>query len=118
ISEPTPLIIDPVIVDETCAGVCNGQISWSGQGGTAPYSYVLGGSPSSGAEIALCDGDYDLSVTDDNGCQTDVTVTVNPGEEVRIDDVLVINDGCTDVCDGSVAVLATGAVHYTLDADN
>ena len=67
------------ITGETCYGSCNGSISVDVNGGTSPYYWdgdMLGNSPftnpislvNDSLILDLCNGDYDIYVTDENDC--------------------------------------------------
>jgi hypothetical protein len=78
ITQPTALSASLVPSETTCFGSCNGSVSSTVSGATAPYTYSW--SPS-GATIAnptgLCANNYTCTVTDHNGCSTMPTATVN-----------------------------------------
>jgi len=52
------------MVDNACAGECNGAVTLEIEGGTGPYTFEL----DSGNQGALCAGDYALTISDANGC--------------------------------------------------
>lgn len=65
---------------ETCGGTCDGQISASVSGGSAPYTYSWTGNGSATPTISsLCPGSYTVTVTDANGCTQTGQTTVNTG---------------------------------------
>lgn len=71
---------------KTNATGCNslGTITASASGGTAPYTYSMNGTAITGNSIgALSLGDYNITVTDANGCTTSkvVTITDNGSDE-------------------------------------
>jgi gliding motility-associated-like protein len=94
-----------------CAGVCNGEVTRTGSGGTAPlvYSwYDAPGTPSSAVVSNLCAGTYHVAVVDGNGCKdTAVTSVTTPtalsSSIVDSNDVL-----CRGLCTGDATVRATG----------
>lgn len=63
----------------TTSGQCNGQLTATGSGGSNNYSMVvtdLNGIPQN--PVALCAGDYVITVTDvTNGCTDSLTKTIN-----------------------------------------
>lgn len=107
---PPPLQVALTTVDASCAGVCDGAASVVVSGGTADYSYVWTppvtgqGTPSA---TDLCAGIYTLLITDFNGCDTTLTITINEPPP------LVVTPSQTDVtcgglCDGTASVLVSG----------
>ena len=69
ITEPTTIIpsttINTII---SCNGVCDGSITVSATGGTAPLSYAWPGGLTGGTQNNLCAGSYDVTITDAAGC--------------------------------------------------
>ncbi len=80
ITEPAVLTLTAVATDALCFGVCDGSVQATASGGTAPYAYnwlqgVNGNQ--AGLGIDICEGTYDVSVTDANGCTEQVSYTIN-----------------------------------------
>ena len=87
----TSIIVDPAVcfnlsttsTPASCAGISNGSITVTPNGGTAPFHYSLdsGTSQSSGLFTGVGAGIHTILVTDDNGCTSlkNVTVTSGPG---------------------------------------
>lgn len=113
IGNPTPLILAPGFNDPTCSGICNGQAWANPSGGTGAYTYVwtdLGsGFPLGQATdtvTSLCPGNYQVVVTDGNGCTATTTFTItNPGGMSGT--VSTTNSSC-GICDGSASVVVSG----------
>ena len=64
---------------ETCINACNGSITLSNSGGTAPYTIVWNNPnipPGSTLAQNLCPGNYQLTVTDANGCSKTNSATI------------------------------------------
>lgn len=121
ITEPTPLILTPNFADPTCAGICNGTASANPSGATPPYTFswvdlVNGPMATTTDTISnLCPGDYEVTVTDANGCSdvTSFTIT-DPG---GISGTTVPTPAsCGAVCDGEVDLtIVGGAGPYNID---
>lgn len=82
ITEAVAVAVTETIVDETCLGDCLGAITLEGADGVAPYTYSIDDCATSdgvGAYTDLCAGDYEVCVTDANGCTYTNTVTVEDG---------------------------------------
>lgn len=68
------------ILDESCSNNSNGSILANPSGGKSPYSYSWLTTPSqnSASINSLSSGDYNLIITDDDGCVSDqLTASVN-----------------------------------------
>jgi gliding motility-associated-like protein len=95
-----------IAIDSTpltsCKGSCDGSAHISVSGGEAPYSYQWNDPSAQTSQDAnsLCAGDYEVEVTDANGCVVTETATVNEPSQVQVD---VSSD--TTICIGGTAVL-------------
>lgn len=63
--------------DASICQVCDGTVSASVTGGTAPYSYSWSNGPTSISQSNLCIGNYYLTVVDANGCSSSATANVS-----------------------------------------
>lgn len=100
------------VADNQCFGASEGSIEISGSGGTSAsgdYMYTIDGVnyQSSGFFDGLASGDYNLNVIDDNGCLTEVDVTVGSIDEIMIV-TEVTDESCENIGNGAVTVLASG----------
>ncbi|MBL4651305.1 MAG: right-handed parallel beta-helix repeat-containing protein [Flavobacteriales bacterium] len=70
ITEPPALSLTISPFDESCPGLCDGSMTATESGGTAPYTYVWDDPLTQTAATAtgLCVGTYTVTVTDANGC--------------------------------------------------
>lgn len=78
VGEPSALNGSLTSTDVTCNGGADGAATSTVSGGTAPYTYSWSNSEVSANITGLAAGNYDLSVTDANGCivtTSSVTVT-------------------------------------------
>lgn len=122
VNEPTPLALTlDNVVDATC-GADNGEIVVNASGGTTPYEFNIGGAnQASNTFTGLTDDTYTVTVTDDNNCSEDITVTVD-----RVVDPTIFIDDQTDVScfggnNGTITVGNTGGVapvEYSIDGVN
>ena len=116
INAPPPIVPDTSWTDVTCAGACDGTANAPATGGTGTLVYawtpaVAGqGTPNA---TGLCAGNYSVTITDDNGCDT--TVTFNIVEPLPITGTPTItNVSCAGECDGAADVVITGGTpNYT-----
>lgn len=77
IASPDPLIYNSFVSPDN-TGNCSGSIQLIVDGGTGPYTYVWDDFPNNNTSSALnlCADDYDLTVTDANGCNLDLSIEV------------------------------------------
>ena len=111
VGAPTALTASfSVVVNEQCAGACDGAATVQASGGTGPYNYLWDaptlpdGSP---VITDLCPGDYMVTVEDFLGCTTTSKVTIDSAVpiEIHIDS---IPPACAGFQDGSIFVTASG----------
>lgn len=74
----------------------NGTITIDASGGHEPYTYSLDGGASQAENIfsGLVTGDYTALVTDDDGCQTSVTVSLLSGVSYNNEIIPIITAKC------------------------
>ncbi len=96
ITEPEELIITEVHSDYNGFGVscneatvdlenpCDGFINIDVSGGVPPFSYQWSGDSFSNNQdiFDICSGTYTLTVTDDNGCEQDITVEITEPDNI------------------------------------
>ncbi len=98
----------------------NGEIHISATGGTSPYQYSIDGGntfSNSGDFTGLNAGTYQVVVTDQYGCTSDITnVDINNANGLNIDSVHVDNISCFGESTGSITIYATGSgLIYSID---
>ncbi|WP_075590034.1 T9SS type A sorting domain-containing protein [Labilibacter marinus] len=78
INEPSDIVINSIIQDESCIGCQDGSISVEVDGGTGIYQMIWAGPlPLSGnINTELVSGEYYLYVRDENMCSKEVILTV------------------------------------------
>lgn len=73
IQEPTPLQMDPFLVNNK---LCNASVNVIPNGGTAPYLFEWEDGSTQSYRTNLCPGDYTVRLIDQNGCEETETVSV------------------------------------------
>ena len=111
IVEETYLITEPDVlqialinqVNNECFGDCDGIIEVNILGGTGPYTIDWSNGETTELITNLCADDYEILVTDANGCTEDLTVTITEPDEIILDasSTLTLCDG---TCDGTATV--------------
>ncbi len=76
ITEPLALNVVDNIVDVACFGDADGSIDVSVSGGIAPYTYMWSNGATTQDLFNISGGNYTLTITDGNGCQTVNNYTV------------------------------------------
>ncbi|MEZ4979071.1 MAG: gliding motility-associated C-terminal domain-containing protein [Chitinophagales bacterium] len=112
------------ILDSTINATCgfnNGEIHVSGFGGTAPYSFSLGANPgqATGSFTGLSSGNYSITITDANGCDTVQAVFLDgfPAASLNLDNVDSVT--CFGLDDGLIEVSAvSGTTPFEFSIDN
>ncbi|MEL6254308.1 MAG: ThuA domain-containing protein [Bacteroidota bacterium] len=76
--EPSALQLTPQVLQAaSCNGAANGEAKISARGGVMPYSFLWSSGETDSVASGLVAGIYQVVVTDANGCQDSVDVTVN-----------------------------------------
>lgn len=108
ITQPAVLTAQNNITNASCFGVCDGAITTTPSGGTAPYTYLwLPGSQTTPNISGLCAGSYTLTVTDANSCTFSATVTVTEPPQLVVNPTGT-NITCFGLCNGTAAANASG----------
>ncbi len=118
--------IEFVVTNIDCFGANDGAIATNVVAGVAPFDFLwLGpnGFTNSNPDIALlAAGDYTLTVTDDNGCSVEETVTITENPELTLT-IVEVAPAC-NAADGAVEAVVTGGtvaadyVYFWYDLDN
>jgi gliding motility-associated-like protein len=99
----------------SCYGSCDGSVTVTVTGGQAPFAYAWTGVDFISAAanpIGLCAGDYSLVVTDFNGCETSLQVSLTEPEPVSLNVVGTEDLLCTGIETGSITVSADGGCPF------
>ena len=108
LSEPAALSCERIEpTDATGAGFTNGSVDVTVSGGTAPYSYEWNTGVQSQDLIGVGAGTYSVTITDDNGCQTSCSATVNEPSAISCE-VTAEAVSCYEGEDGGLEVTGSG----------
>lgn len=100
---PDLLIDNTTITDASCSGNPDGQISVLVSGGNAPYQYSLDGTNfQPGNSFNLLQGNYTVTVKDNNGC-----VNTKPAIVALNNSVTVEAGNDTNICEGTSFTIPT-----------
>ncbi len=107
LTEPEALFATSEITDASCFSLADGAIDVTATGGVLPHTYLW----STGAEIKdldlLAAGAYDLTVTDDNGCEFMLGATVEE-PALLVATAATTDKTCPDLDDGTASLTVTG----------
>ncbi|MDA3820298.1 MAG: PKD domain-containing protein [Candidatus Delongbacteria bacterium] len=111
-----PVILD-IVVQDTVMPHCgnnDGSITIGVIGGTAPYTYAWQNYPSETTSSLsnIPNGNYTVSVTDDNGCSTSHTIDLNDISAPVIDNIVITNVDCFGNATGEAEVFFTSSTPF------
>jgi large repetitive protein len=107
ITQPATTVHSFSIVNVSCFGYSDGQLSVISSGGTAPYSYSWSNGLFGSSLVGLPAGGYTLTATDANGCVTTATTSITQPTAVSAV-VSSTNETCSYLNNGSATVAGTG----------
>ncbi len=118
--ESTPCPTLNATATATSANCCdeNGSISITMTGGTEPYSYIWPGNVSNSNEANnLASGLYNITISDSDGCSTEVSATVIKDcncPDIYPEEVVYSNDGVATLC---IPIIPADIPNYTVSLD-
>jgi gliding motility-associated-like protein len=118
ITEPLPLTATTSQMNMSCNNTCDGIAVVTPAGGTPGYSFnwFFAGSPNNDTASALCDGVYNVLVTDANGCTFSPSSITITEPSIIVPGVTFTNPGCTGACSGTAtAATSGGTAPYSYD---
>ncbi|MBI2966919.1 MAG: gliding motility-associated C-terminal domain-containing protein [Bacteroidetes bacterium] len=92
----------------TCNGQCNGSVTVTPTGGSAPYTYSWSNGDTGPTADSLCAGSRTVTVTDAQGCDTVITATITQPTVLTVNIVTVNNVTCGGACNGNTTVTGGG----------
>lgn len=113
VTEPAAVVMTLATVNAVCFGG-NGSATATPNGGTAPFSYVWSGSPSTINTATLVSGNFTVTSTDANTCQQTASGIINSPTAISVTETHVDVD-CFGNSSGSVTLTTTGGTgpNYT-----
>lgn len=99
VAEPQPITYNTFLIPDT--DNCNGTIHLLVEGGAPPYTYLWNDplAQTTASATGLCGGNYQVTVTDANGCElvVDVSVQTVGFEELWAEEITVAPNPASDV---------------------
>ncbi len=109
VSQPSaPLAVSETIENVSCNGLSDGEILLNITGGTPAYNVLWNNGDTSEDLLAVPAGDYAVSITDANGCETQAEYTITEPEGMSFDQVNSDNVLCHGDSTGSISVSVSG----------
>jgi hypothetical protein len=105
---PTAVISDST--NPNCPLDSNGNATVLASGGTPGYNYLWSGGlgPTLPTVSGLTAGTYSVTVTDDNGCESTISVTLEDPDAISASIDAFTNTTCFGAGDGTITVTASG----------
>ena len=114
----TPLSASALVVDASCFGLSDGDITILPTGGTPPYNYSWSNGQNSQALTNVPIGTYTCTITDNNGCVAYATGTVDQPQQLTLTSSSVATS-CFGYLDGTAtAIPSGGTAPYTYNWSN
>lgn len=111
ITQPDTILLNPLfLIDPTCFGVCDGSIISNPIGGTLPFNFVWDdpASQTTFTATGLCDGTFNVNITDANGCSVSQSGTLVEPSAIVISIDNITDAACLNSNDGAIDITASG----------
>lgn len=109
------ITVNENITNLSCSGDPTGIIALDVSGGSPPYTYLWNDGEITEDRTGLAEGNYTVTITDDNGCQVVRNIPITQPAGITIDRV-VQNITCNSEDDGAIDITVSGGSSpYTYD---
>ena len=108
VTDPAMLSVSADIQEISCFGSTDGQAIATSSGGTGVISYLWSTGDTSAIASNLAPGEYSVSATDENGCETSTEVTLIEPNEVHLNPHIV-DAVCHGDSNGIIDIIVVGA---------
>lgn len=113
ISDPAPFDFTVATSDEVCENDCNGTATITPiSGGTGSITYTWSPAPGTGqgtpTVTGLCPGTYTVLMQDQAGCDSTISVTINPANAFTLTLNVTTDNECNGDCDGVIQATVNG----------
>ena len=107
ITTPSVLAVSASTTQVNCNGGSTGAIDITVTGGTLPYTYNWGGGVTTEDRTGLAIGNYSVTVTDANGCNGILPITITQPTALNLSTVIT-QVTCVGGSDGAIDLTVTG----------
>ncbi len=113
LADPDPFVFTVSTTDEVCENDCNGTADITPiSGGTGAISYTWVPAPATGQGTpnvtGLCPGNYTVTMQDQAGCDSVITVTINAANPFTLNMNVTTDNDCNGDCDGVIQATVNG----------
>lgn len=118
VNEPAALTLNIASTNASCNGFCDGSASATVGGGVPDYFYTWSGGVAGATDsqaAALCAGNYDLEVSDANGCTISQNYTIAEPAAIAVNTVDLVDETCLGDCNAAIQIDAANAVSYQVN---
>ncbi len=113
VTQPSAISATANITNVSCNGGNNGAIALTANGGTSPYSFAWAGGAVTQNRVALAQGSYAVTITDNNSCTFATSATVTQPAVISLSTTKV-DVACFGAATGSINLtVAGGTSPYT-----
>lgn len=110
ISDHPRLLVSHVkVVPVSCSTVNDGKIAITAVGGFGPKSFVWSDGAIGSTRSHLAPGDYQVTISDTNGCSTAAFAKILEKAPIKISDMVKQSPSCVGATDGSISIQVEGA---------
>ncbi len=108
--QPEEIVVNSTISNISCNGSADGTVVLNATGGTGNYSinWLDDNTITSFNRTNLDAGEYFYTITDDNGCSTDSSITINEPTPINVTVVNKQNPSTLTANDGSIDISVSG----------
>ena len=109
LSPGTPILSISSSTNVSCFGGNNGTANTTLVSGTAPFTYLWSNGQTTANATGLIAGNYTVTVTDNNGCQSTATITITQPTQLTAA-ITTTNVSCNGGNNGSASATPSGGV--------
>lgn len=107
VEQNNDLEILTTVVGPSCFGAANGVILASANGGSGDYTFLWNTGATTASIFDLPEGDYQVSVTDSNGCNGVKNAALTNPEMLKVESI-VTEPACESASSGSIELVVEG----------
>ena len=118
VNQPDAIDVNVSPTDVDCFESTDGSVSLTISGGTAPYTFLWNNGATTADLNNLSAGNYDVTISDNNGCTSTTSATINQPDPIGFDATWV-DVSCFNGNDGSIDLIVSGGTApYTINWSN
>ena len=121
VTDHLPVTISVDTIDVSCFGAGDGSVLTDPQGGVGNYSYNWSNFETGARIDGLDPGQYDVTLTDSNGCSTTSGAFIVEPPDISVGVVRIVDLICNGIPEGSISVQGDGGnppYTYSVDGQN